>query len=402
MTDRRVVILGGGFAGLRALYRLHGIDGIELVLVDPSPTSLVKPALPEVALGGKPVGHVRFPLDGVARRTGARFMQAGAERILVPERRVVLTDGTRLEYDFLLIAAGARKCYDAIPGYAEHGHSPCNDAEAVRLSQALKRFEGGPVVIGAARSVWGSRVDVPALAAPCEGPIGEVMFMLDEDLRRRGLRERSSIRVFSPGEVFFEDVGDAVRAALAPIIDEHGIEVSSSKVLCAIHDSEVEFADGERWPSALTVIIPPYAGHPLVAASEGLGDQVSFVPTDPHMRHLDFREIFAAGDGNALAMPKLGHIAVHQADIAAAALRREITGSGEIPDYEPEIFCIMNRGGHSATLILSNRLFGGDVDRALSSPLAHLMKWGFDGYYHHTRGHLPPDRVQEALLKLLG
>ncbi len=74
------------------------------------------------------------------------------------------------------------------------------------------------------------------------------------------------------------------------------------------------------------------------------------------MRHVDYANIFAAGDVNALAMPKLGHIAVHQADIASAAIRREVTGTGEIPPYKPEIFCIMNRGGDEATLILSDYL----------------------------------------------
>jgi len=397
----RLVIIGGGFAGLRALFGLKGLPEIDITLADSRDTSLVKPSLPEVAFSGKPVDHVRFPLDRVAGRAGARFVRSGIERIATADNQVVLESGERLDYDYLLIAAGARKDYDAIPGYREHGHSVCDDIEAPRLARAVEQFSGGRVVIGSARSEWGTRVETPLLQAPCEGPVGEVMFMLDAELRRREIRDRSSIRVFSPGEEFFEDVGPDVHAALGPAIAEAGIEVGTAKVITAIGPGEVSFADGDTWPSDLTVLIPPYRGPDFVYASAGLGDEKGFIPTDHRMRHLDHPNVFAAGDGTALASPKLGHIAIHQADIAAASLRREITGEGDIPEYRPEIFCIMNRGGHDATLILSNHLYGGDIDRAFSSPIAHAMKWGFDSWYYYTRGHMPPDLSEKALMEIL-
>ncbi len=397
----RLVIIGGGFAGLRVLFGLKGLEGLEIALVDSRDTSLVKPSLPEVAFSGKPVDHVRFPLDRVTKRAGVRFVRSVTERIAIDDNQVVLGTGERLDYDYLLIATGAHKDYDAIPGYREHGHSVCDDAEAPRLARAVEEFDGGPVVIGSARSEWGTRVETPKLGAPCEGPVGEIMFMLDAELRRRKIRDRSSISVFSPGDEFFEDVGPEVHAALGPAISEAGIEVATAKLITGIGPGEVTFADGDSWPSHLTVLIPPYRGPGYVFASAGLGDEKGFIPTDHEMRHLDHPNVFAAGDGTALASPKLGHIAIHQADIATASLRREITGDGEIPEYRPEIFCIMNRGGHEATLILSNHLYGGDIDRAFSSPIAHAMKWGFDSWYYYTRGHMPPELSQKALLEIL-
>jgi len=344
---------------------------------------------------------VRFPLEPVARRAGAAFLNTSVERVDPLRNLVHLAGGSTLEYDQLLITVGARKDYDAIPGFREHGYSVCDDFEATRMARAVEAFRGGTITVGSARSEWGTRVAVPHLAAPCEGPVGEVVFMLDHELRRRGIRDQTRLRVFSPGERFFEDVGPRVHAALAPHFERRRIEITPSRVLRAIHAGEVEFAGGDRWPSDLTVIIPPYTGKPFVAASDGLGDERGFIPTDTRMRHLDFPDIFAAGDGTALSMPKLGHIAIHQADIASAALRRKLTGEGEIPPFEPEIFCIMNQGGPEATIILSNHLFGGDIDTAVSSPLARLMQWGFDSYYFHTRGHLSPDLAEEVLLDLL-
>ena len=402
LPRQTIVILGGGFAGLRALYRLRDLtEQADLVLVDLRATSLSRPALPEVALAGKSVEHARFPLAGAVARAGVRFERRAVERVEAADRRLVFDDGSTLAYDYLLLALGAKKDYDAIPGFRDFGYTLCDDTEAPRLAEALDRFTGGPVVIGSAKSTWGTRVQVPRLAAPCEGPVAEIMFMVDHELRRRGLRDRSPIRVFSPGEIFFEDVGPAVHSAVGSLVEAAGIEVTTGKVLSRLSEGAVEFEDGTRWDSALSIVLPPYAGNPVVKRSPGLGDDQGFIPTDQAMRHLDLDRVYAAGDGTALSMPKLGHIAVIQADVAAAALRHDLTGTGDIPPYRPEVFCIANRGGAQATLIYSDNLFGGSIDLTLDGPPAHLMKWAFDGYYFHTQGHLPPDLASEGLEMLL-
>jgi sulfide:quinone oxidoreductase len=59
------------------------------------------------------------------------------------------------------------------------------------------------------------------------------------------------------------------------------------------------------------------------------------------MRHLDYKNIFGAGDLNAITMPKLGHLAVMQADIVTAQLLKEVGENVTIPEYKPEIICIM-------------------------------------------------------------
>jgi sulfide:quinone oxidoreductase len=401
VKKKRIVILGAGFAGLRAFYHLNRLRDIDIVLVDPRDTSLVRPLLPEIALAGTTVSHARIPLRPLIEHHGGEFVHGGVSAVDAKEAQLTLSDGRRMAYDYLFVAVGARKDYDAIPGYRAHGYSVCDDIEAPRLYERLRRFEGGRVVIGSARSSWGSRVTAPDLAAPCEGPIIEIMFMLDHELRRRGLHEGSTIRVFSPGKIFVEDVGPRVHADFEPLIKASGIQVETSKVLRAIHVDHVEFEDGATWETDLAVVIPPYAAHAFVKDSVGLGDEQGFIPTDQTMRHLDFDNIYAAGDGTALAMPKLGHIAVHQADVGAAALRRAITGQGEIPSYRPEVFCIANRGGGEATLILSDALFGGAVDLTLGGPIAHLFKWSFDSYYFHTHGHMPPDALTNGMEQLL-
>ncbi len=403
-SKKRILILGCGFAGLRVFYRLRSKvrDKAEFVLIDERETSLEKPSLPEVAIAGKPVKHVQVPLEPLLKhQTNTRFVNAKADRIDAQKNQVVLTSGEVIPYDYLVIALGSLKGYDKLPGFREYGYSVCDDIEAPKLRSALSKFRGGPVVIGSAKvAEWGTRVRAPPLAAPCEGPVGEIMFMLDHYLRERGLRDKSTITAFSPGKIFFEDVGPRVHSEIGPLIERQNITVLTDKTISSIEEKRVLFSDGTTLESSLTIIIPEYLGNPIVVNS-GLGDEKGFVPTDSSMRHLDHPNIFAAGDATSLAMPKLGHIAVMQADIAAAGLIREVTGKGKIPDFKPEIFCVMNRGGTDATLILSNYFYGGKTDLTLNGAVAHFMKWSFDSYYFYTKGHMPPELFQKGLEGLL-
>ncbi len=399
----QIIILGGGFAGLRVLYRLHNslYHNADIVLIDPRATTLQKPSLPDVALAGKSIDLFRHKLQPIADRAGARFIQAAAQYIDAVKQTVALSNGLQLHYDYLFLTMGIVKDYEAIDGYRNFAYSICDDVEAPRLQEALKNFKGGPVVMGTAKTNWGHTVQIPHLDVACEGPMGEATFMLDHDLRRLNLREKSPITLFTPGQQFLEDVGPSVHHILHDRLALREVTTLCGKNIAAVTQDSAVFEDGTVLPSALTILIPPYAGPTVIKYSQ-LGDDKGFVPTDHTMRHLSAPNIFAAGDVNALTLPKLGHLAIIQADIAAATLIRELTNTGDIPLYKPEVFCIMNEGGSEATLILSDTMYGGRTDVALHGVSAHLMKWSFDSYYFYSHGHLPPDLVQAGLESVLG
>jgi sulfide:quinone oxidoreductase len=402
---KKIVIIGGGFAGLRVLYRLRKVLGttVDITLVDRSEFSIEKPSLPEVAFVGKELSKVRIPLKQTVERKWSKFVMGSVMKI-DPTSKVIITDGdARISYDILVIATGAVKDYDSITGFRDYGFSICDDFQAERLAKRLESFEGGKIVIGSARTEWDQDSTSIKLDAPCEGPIGEVMFMMDTYLKERGIREKSTITVFTPGSVFFDDVGESIHAELAPFMNEHRISVLTNKILTRIDEHAVNFNDGTDLESDLSIIIPPYRGPELITLSS-LGDSRGFIKTNDEMRHRVYRDIFVVGDVNADSMPKLGHIAIMQADVAAAAIIKEMTNHGEVPKPKPEIFCIMNRGSDGATVILSDTLFGGSRDIAYSGRLASTFKWGFDSYYFFTHGHMPPEIFQEPiewLVKLL-
>ncbi|NIA03715.1 MAG: FAD-dependent oxidoreductase, partial [Nitrospirae bacterium] len=391
---KKVIILGAGFAGLHIFYTLRHLIGkkIEVTVVNPTDYSLLKPSLPDVALAGLEVKHTHTPIKKSLESKGATFVEDEAVKIDAKEQIVHLCKGDTLSYDTLFIAMGVVKDYDAIEGFKEYGYSVCDDVQAQRLWERLESFEGGDIVTGSAKSVFGTRVDAPKLSAPCEGPIGEIMFMAEHYLKteKHLSSEDYLINVFSPSEVFFEDVGEKPHIMIGKLMEEKSIKLHTNKILKKIEKQHIFFEDGTKLPCDLAIVIPPYKAPKVIIDSE-LGDEKGFVPTDTSMKHLDYKNIYAAGDINALTQPKLGHIAIIQGEIAAKDFMKSLGEDIEIPAYEPEVFCIMNMGGSEAVMINDTTLYGGKRSIALHSPVAKAMKWSFDNYLYFNRGHMPPE-----------
>ena len=403
---KKIVIVGAGFAGLHIFYKLRYLIGkkIDITIIDTRSHSLLKPSLPEVAFEGAPISHSLVELRHTLESRGATFIQDEVISFDAKNSNIILKNYDQVNYDYIFLTLGAVKDYDAIKGYREFGYSVCDDTEAQRLWEHVKTFEGTNIVTGASKSTWGTRVEAPPLLAPCEGPIGEIMFMFDYYLKKEKKLTQSKdykIDVFTPGEIFFEDVGDTPRNAIGKFMQKNSMDLHNNKVLVEIGKDFIAFEDGTTMPCDLAIVIPPYSA-PKVLHNSNLADERGFIPTDKQMRHLDFSNVFAAGDITALAQPKLGHVAIIQAGIAAATLLNELGEDVEIPAHDLEVFCIMNMGGHEATLIASNVLYNGSRDIAFYSPISKMMKWGFDNYLYYNKGHMPPDFALDTTDKLIG
>ncbi|HLE85445.1 MAG TPA: FAD-dependent oxidoreductase, partial [Thermoanaerobaculia bacterium] len=137
----RVVIVGGGFAGLNAARRLDD-PRIELTLVDRRNFHLFQPLLYQVATGGLSPAEICAPLRAVLhRQEGTRVLLEEAIDVDVAGRRVVLERGS-LPYDTLIVATGSSHHYFGHPEWAERapGLKTVEDATTIR-SRVLLAFE---------------------------------------------------------------------------------------------------------------------------------------------------------------------------------------------------------------------------------------------------------------------
>ena len=110
MVVPRVVILGGGFAGLSAAQGLHGAD-VSVTLIDRHNYHLFQPLLYQVAMAVLSPGEIASPIRGVlSRQKNVRVLLAEARSVDTASRTVTLDQGS-LEYDYLVVATGAAHAY---------------------------------------------------------------------------------------------------------------------------------------------------------------------------------------------------------------------------------------------------------------------------------------------------
>ena len=107
----RVLILGGGFAGLNAAQKLKRAP-VDVTLVDRRNFHLFQPLLYQVATGSLSPGEIAAPLRGVlSRQKNAQVLLGEAVDIDPDAKRVILRDGAAFEYDSLIVATGSKTSY---------------------------------------------------------------------------------------------------------------------------------------------------------------------------------------------------------------------------------------------------------------------------------------------------
>src|SRR5262249_32693333 len=110
-STHRVVIVGGGFGGLRAARALKDAP-VDVTLVDKRNFHLFQPLLYQVATGSLSPGEIAAPLRSVlANQANTRVLLGEVKDIDPAARRLRLADGAELEYDSLIVASGSRSNY---------------------------------------------------------------------------------------------------------------------------------------------------------------------------------------------------------------------------------------------------------------------------------------------------
>jgi sulfide:quinone oxidoreductase len=382
----RILVLGGGVGGTlaanllaRKLKRRIDAGDVALTLVDEGGEHVYQPGFMYIAMGGERADRLHRPERSLLDRR-IQLVIARATRIDPATRRVELESGDPLAYDYLLIATGSRIVPEEIPHFAEEAHHFYGADAAERLRAALDAFDGGRIVVG-----------IAGMPYKCPPAPLEVTFLVESELRDRGLRDRSEIHYCSPiGRAFtIESVSDMA----TPILEEKGIELHTFFNVETIDPERqvVESLEGEELSYDLLILVPPHRGAQLVIDS-GLAPPAGWLPTDHHTLEVKGQErMFAIGDATDLPLSKAGSTAHFEAPIVVERIVAAI--EGREPDavagnYTGKVMCFFEVGDGKGTLLQF------DYDHPPRPPkpnrLWHLGKVVFNKTYWHT---VPKGRV---------
>lgn len=384
---QRVVILGGGVGGtltanllVKRLRRKVNAGEVTVTVIDATGAHVYQPGFMYIAMGGERAERLERPERSLLDKR-VTLLVGEISKVDEANRRIELSDGLAVGYDHLVIATGARIVPEAIEHFAAEAQHFYSAEAAERLRAALDGFSGGRIVIG-----------IAGMPYKCPPAPLEVAFLIESELRDRGLREAAELHFCSPiGRAFtIESVSDMA----TPILEQKGIELHTFFNVEAIDPERkvVLSLEGEELPYDLLILVPPHKGQQFLIDSGLAPAPGGWLPTDRHTLQVGGRsDVYALGDATDLPLSKAGSTAHFEAPVVAERITARIEGrepSGKHADYEGKVMCFFEIGDGKGTLLQF------DYDHPPRPPkpnqLWHLGKIVFNKTYWHT---VPKGRV---------
>ncbi len=336
----RIVVIGGGNAGLSVAGRLRRIGVDDIVVVEPRTTHEYKPLFSHVAGGTAPASLTTRAQESVMPR-GVGLIGDAVTTTNPDEDSVVLASGAVLTYDHLIVCPGIQNDWDAVPGLPEAMAAPSGASNyeldlAAKASALLRDMTSGTVIFSQ-----------PAGPASCSGAIQKPMYLACDYWRAKGVLDDITVILLVPGKTVFGI--DEIDRELERKIAEYRIDVRVSSALQevdAVNSSVLVGTAGRPLPQKLTydVLIaePPQSapswlkGGPLTSPTEDGG----FVDVDPQtLRHPRYPNVWSLGDAAATTNSKSGGAIRKQALVLAKNLSAVLSGAKPAEVYEGYSVC---------------------------------------------------------------
>jgi sulfide:quinone oxidoreductase len=325
----RVVIAGGGVAGLEALLALHALarDRVEMTLVSPNPDFVYRPLAVAEPFA---LGHARrTPLAEATRSAGAAFVHAPIESVDTAERIVNLADGSALSYDALVLAMGAA----AEPAYGSHVLTWDDSRDVDTVGGLLRDLEEG-------YSHSLAVVIPPGPGWPL--PAYELALLIAGDARGMGMSPE--ITLVTPENAPLAIFGPRAVEVVSEELEQAGVTVelgAYAQIEAGPPRTIVLRPSGRRLEAGRILALPRLRGR----APQGIpADAEGFVSVDPHGRVAGVPGVWAAGDGIDFPV-KFGGLAAEQADAAAADIAADAGAAVERKPFRPVLRGRLLTGG---------------------------------------------------------
>jgi len=371
----KVVIIGGGFGGLNAAQALSGAP-VDVTLVDRKNHHTFQPLLYQVATAVLSPNEIASPLRRILHRArNVEVIMGEVTSFEADTRRVLLKDGSQLQYDYLIVAPGARHSYFGHDEWERDapGLKTIEDAVEIRrrVLLAFERAEREACLTGQHGPL--------NFAVIGGGPTGIELAGAIADIARQALaQDFKAIDTTTARVMLFEGLPRVLSVFPEELsrkaeeqLKELGVEVHTNSLVTAVEANRIKV--GDEWiPASVTLWATGVAASPLgrelAAQTEGLQvDRAGRVPVNLDLSLPGRREIFVIGDlallkdADGKIVPGLGAAALQEGKAAAESILRDLRGEDRLP------FRYRDKG--TMATIGRNRA------------VAQFGRWHFSGYF---------------------
>jgi NADH dehydrogenase len=405
----RVLILGGGFAGVGAGRALKNAD-VEVVLVDQHDYHTFQPLLYQVATGLLEPAAVGHSLrDLFQEQPNAVVHQTAVTSIDLEKREVQFARMAPLAYDYLVLALGATVNFFGTEGAAEHGFPMYTLSDAVRLKEhVVRKWE--------AADLDSSLIDDGALnvVAVGGGPTGVECIGALAELYRSNFskdypqvpQERAHLTLVEAGPTLFAMFKPNLRRYTEKALAERDVDVLVSESVTSVAPTRVTLKSGAVLNAHTLVWGAGLQAAPIVDALGVDLERGKRVPVGPDLTLAAHPEVFAVGDiawivESESTLPQLGSVALQSGEWAGENIARRLKGD-ETKPFEYQDKGTMATIGRGAAVV---QFRGGRTIKGKTASLAwgavHLallstgedrakamVDWTWAGFSHKRPGRI--------------
>ena len=349
----RLVIIGAGFAGMYAalsaarLREIQGVspDQLEIALVAPEPTLVVRPRLYEP----KPE-TLTAPLLDVLKSIDVTYVQGTAETVDTKSSmvKIATVKGTKksLSYDRLVVTTGSRLFRPNIPGLAEHGFSVDSLEDALALDKHLHGLAKRPATNGRDTVVvaGGGFTGIEA-ATEMPARLRDIL----------GANASTRVIIVERNNAIAPDMGAGPRPVIEEALGKLGVEARLGVGVASLDKSGVTLSSGEHIETETVIWAAGIRAAPLTAQIPAERDNFGRLLVDRCLQVTGVEGVFAAGDAARAACDDEGNYALmscqHATRMGAFAgnnAAAELLGLATRPYHQKGYVTCLDLGGAGA------------------------------------------------------
>ena len=381
---KKVLVLGGGFAGVDAAAYLCKAN-YDVTLVSDRDYFYIYPTSIWIPTHGAEFKDVCVDLNELKKAHGFNLIVDGVSNIAAKENRVTLASGKTIEdYDYLIVALGAHKMkHPGLENTLSICAAPKQSLEIRDAIDALVAKGSGKIAMG----FGGNPKDSSAVRG---GPGFELMFNLHTMLKKKGIRDKFELTFFAPMAQPGARMGDQALAMMDKIFAKNELKKQFGKKIKRFEEDGVVFEDESKLEADFTMFIPAGTGHDVIVASDLPTNEAGFVTINDYCEVMldgKLSNVYAVGDTAALEGPdwraKQGHVAEVMAKNVAFNIQERDKGSSSRKGYikHLNILCVMDTGDGAGFVFRDHK-------KAFMLPMpvvGHMMKKGWGWYCRNTK-----------------
>jgi len=371
--NKTILVLGAGTGGIitaKALSKKAGngrkANPVKILIFEKEEKNIFAPSLLWLMVGKRKPKQVYRNTNKITG-TGIEVVIGEIENVN-PEQISVVVKGKEYKGDYMVVSLGVEQVSEH--NLNNYGFDFYNLEGATKFNEQLQNFTGGKIV-----------VLVPSLPFKCPAAPYEAAMLVDGFIRKKGLRSKTEISLYSPEPGPMPVAGKELSGAVRQMVEMKGIKYFPEHQLISATETTLTFSDGKTADYDLLAYTPKHKC-PSVIKETSLVGKSGWIEVNRNTMETNFQNVYAIGDITFIPLemgrplPKAEVFTHYQAETVAHNIAQKINDKNDFKTFNGYGQCFLEMGNGIAGYAGGN-FYGSPL------PVVKMKKPGF--FWHWTK-----------------